>query len=253
MALTKGYNVTYRWQGLSLHCWLTSLEMLMDWRYQNIYGVDPATQAPRAQHTAQVVQAKARQAPDQVPHIFGVWFKAGYRPAKVNDYGLDRTKQNLKPTVTSWEKQLQDCGPILLSGNYGPAKIVGSHCVLAVGISGSNQIVYLDPFLIGVQAIHGNHYTYISPRMLWPGFRWFPIHNRRIGQLMEQEIPVSVGSQAASLDRRGAQAVRATWPLTTCTRAWAPQRTVQSERRSRRAPARSRRRRHRAGAGRGSR
>jgi Papain-like cysteine protease AvrRpt2 len=160
MALTKGYNVTYRWQGLSLHCWLTALEMLMHWRYNNIYGVD-SNGANRQQHTARVIQAKARQAPDQVPH-FGPWFKAGYSYRKIDDYGLQRAMQ-LKNTLPSWERQLQARGPILLTGDYGPGQIAGRHCVLAVGISGSNKIAYLDPFLIGRKAILDNHYTYMSP------------------------------------------------------------------------------------------
>jgi hypothetical protein len=53
-------------------------------------------------------------------------------------------------------------GPILLSGDYGPACIGGKHCVLVVGLSGTNNIVYFDPFLIGMKAIAGNHYTYVS-------------------------------------------------------------------------------------------
>ena len=162
MALAKGYTVTYRWQGLSLHCWLTSLEMLMDWRYGNIYGVDPTNKTQRGQHTQQAVLAKARQSPNQVPNFLG--FRAGYRHALlVDEYGLQRTKHQLRATVASWETELKSGGPILLSGDYGPARIIGSHCVLAVGISGSNQIVYLDPFLIGRQAIDDNHYIYMSP------------------------------------------------------------------------------------------
>lgn len=52
---------------------------------------------------------------------------------------------------------------MLVSGNYGPARIVGGHCVLVVGVSGSNKIIYLDPFLIGMKAIMDNHYTYVTP------------------------------------------------------------------------------------------
>lgn len=162
MALSKGYNVTYRWQGLSLHCWLTSLEMLMDWRYGCIYGVDPGTGANRTAHTAEVLVAKARQAPDQIPHIFGRWFKAGYSPSQVNGYGLRQFGGDVDDTVASWTAKLRAGGPMLVCGNYGPARIVGGHCILVVGISGSNKIVYLDPFLIGMKAIMDNHYTYMS-------------------------------------------------------------------------------------------
>jgi hypothetical protein len=163
MALDKGYNVRYRWQGLSLHCWLTSLETLMDWRYGCIYGIASDTGANRTQHTAQVLEAKARQAPDQTPHIFGRWFKAGYSHASVNGYGLLQTREDVDATVDSWVSKLRAGGPLLVSGNYGPARIIGGHCILVVGISGSNKIVYLDPFLIGMKAIMDNHYTYMSP------------------------------------------------------------------------------------------
>lgn len=156
MALAKGYNVRYRWQGISLHCWLTTLEMLMDWRYGNIYGNG------RNQHTDQVRQAKARTAPEQVPHLFGRWFKAGYSPGYIHGYGLRqvRVRDN---TIRSWEVALRENGPILACGKYGPARILGLHCILIIGVSRSNKLVYLDPFLIGNKAIIGNHFSYITP------------------------------------------------------------------------------------------
>lgn len=165
MALVKGYHVTYRWQGISLHCWLTAIEMLMDWRYGNIFGVNPVTNLPRTQHTEQVLQAKARNAPDQTPHIFGRWFKAGYSPDQVNDYGIRRAPGgDVDDTVESWITKLRAGGPMLACGEYGPARMFpGSHVVLIVGVSGSNKIVYLDPFLIGMKAIVGNHHQYMSP------------------------------------------------------------------------------------------
>ncbi|TQV82652.1 hypothetical protein FKG94_07955 [Exilibacterium tricleocarpae] len=157
MALEKGYNVRYRWQGISLHCWLTSLEMLMDWRYGNIYGYK------RKQHTEQVLQAKARVAPDQDPHIFGKWFKAGYGHDLINDYGLRHLPgYGVTNDIKTWEENLHNYGPLLASGNFGLGRIIGGHCILVVGISRTNKLVYLDPFWIGKKAIKGNHYSYMT-------------------------------------------------------------------------------------------
>jgi hypothetical protein len=150
MAIRMGYNVAYRWQGISLHCWMTALEMLMHWRYGNIYGVDPGTGAPRVAHTAQVVTAKARN--------------RGYSIDNINGYGLRQvTSNDISAQIGGWQAALRAGGPILASGTYGPARIVGGHIVLIVGISGSNKVAYLDPFLIGMKAIFGNHATYVSP------------------------------------------------------------------------------------------
>jgi hypothetical protein len=162
MALAKGYNVQYRFQGISLHCWMTTLEMLMDWRHGSIYGIDPQTGNRRTQHTPEVLAAKEQRAPDQTPYLFGKWFKAGYSYDKVNGYGVVLPAGAVDGTAASWAKMLRAGGPILASGDYGPARIMGKHCVLVVGLSGTNKIVYLDPFLIGMKAIGRNHYTYAS-------------------------------------------------------------------------------------------
>ena len=151
MALDKGYaNVRYRWQGISLHCWMTAMEMLMDWRYGCIYGVDPGTGVNRTQHTAQVIAAKARN--------------RGYQISAIDDYGLRQLpgRLDVDAHADSWAAALRHGGPILASGTYGPARVVGGHVVLVVGVSGSNKVAYLDPFLIGWKAIVGNHYTYVS-------------------------------------------------------------------------------------------
>ena len=149
MALTRGYNVRYRWQGISLHCWMTVLEMLMDWRYGNIYGVNPTGGANRTQHTTIVQGAKA--------------LNRGYRAENIPDYGLRRVPDaDISGDVGEWTTALRTRGPLMAGGEYGPARVVGGHVILIVGISGSNQICYLDPFLIGMKAIMGNHLTYMS-------------------------------------------------------------------------------------------
>jgi hypothetical protein len=149
MALAKGYNVRYRWQGISLHCWMTALEMLMDWRYGNIYGVNPMGGAMRTAHTNIVQAAKARN--------------RGFSFETVPDYGLRQVPgQDISNDIDEWAAVLQAGGPMLAAGDYGPARVVGGHVVLVVGVSGSNRIAYLDPFLIGWKAILGNHLTYVS-------------------------------------------------------------------------------------------
>jgi len=155
MALVSGYRrVVYRFQGLSLHCWMTALEMLMQWRYGNIYGVNPGGVVPRGAHTGQVLTALAAG--------------NGFNIRDIRDYGLRETLV-LTNVFASWQAALRAGGPILLGGNYGPSRLLrpfsdrAGHVVLVVGTSGSNKLAYYDPFLIGMKAIAGNHCTYMSP------------------------------------------------------------------------------------------
>jgi hypothetical protein len=87
----------------------------------------------------------------------------GYSPAKIRDYGL--RKVNLGDTTqASLVARLKRGGPILVSGKFAAAQVreKWGHIVLVIGVSGSNKVVYLDPFLIGWKAIQSNHYTYLS-------------------------------------------------------------------------------------------
>jgi Papain-like cysteine protease AvrRpt2 len=123
--------------------------MAMDWRYGNIHGINPVTGAARTQHTTIVQGAKATN--------------RGYNLGNVPDYGLRRVLDaDMSTLVDDWAAALRAGGPMLAGGTFGPARIVGGHVVLIVGISGSNQVCYLDPFLIGMKAILGNHLTYVS-------------------------------------------------------------------------------------------
>ena len=172
MAISKGYtNVEYRWQGISLHCWRNVLEMLMEWRYGCIYGVDG--REDRTEHTDQV------KAASHYGHDGASWSTAnsremanrelgkasrtyGYSLESVRDYGL-RQAVLRSETIGGLVECLKAGGPIAASGTFGPARFFpGGHVVLVIGVSGSNKVVYYDPFLIGMKAITSNHKTYVS-------------------------------------------------------------------------------------------
>jgi hypothetical protein len=108
---------------------MTSLEMLMQWKHNRIYGKD------RHAHTEQVLAAYRRN--------------RGYTIESLADeYGLKRVT-NLGGGIASWRKALGE-SPILLTGRYGMARLgIGGHVILAIGISGSGKIVYMDPFRTG--------------------------------------------------------------------------------------------------------
>jgi hypothetical protein len=142
MALKMGHaNVTHRHQGLNLCCWMTSLEMLMQWKHNSIYGEN------RDEHTKEVIDAFKKNR--------GYSFGTG---TLRNDYGLKQVSA-LDNGVASWKKAL-GASPILLSGKYGMARSgIGGHVVLAIGLSNSDKIVYMDPFRTGWKS---NKYIYMT-------------------------------------------------------------------------------------------
>lgn len=146
-----GAAMTHRHQGLDLCCWMTSLEMLMQWRHKCIYGVD-AQRNKRTEHTKAVQDAYRRN--------------RGYEISScAADYGLKQA--NL--TGSNWKVKLL-LSPILLTGNYGmarPGRFIGikcGHVILAIGLSNSNKVVYLDPFRTGWNA---NNYIYMTQEEAW--------------------------------------------------------------------------------------
>ena len=147
MALRMGHaNVTYRSQGMRLCCWKTSLEMLMHWRYQTIYGRDAAGNN-RIAHTA------AAQLADQRNRGYSI-------PTLADDYLLRRANSLTNATRATWEAAF-GVGPVLLTGRYGMARTgIGGHCILAIGLSTTNKVVYLDPFRTGWA--RGNNYIYMT-------------------------------------------------------------------------------------------
>lgn len=118
---------------MRLCCWKTALEMLMQYRHNNIYGV--ANGVARAAHTPAVQAADARNRGFSIGEL-------------ANDYGL-RQVNNLTEAVADWQAVLGHA-PVLLTGRYGMARTgIGGHVVLAIGLSNSDKVVYLDPFRTG--------------------------------------------------------------------------------------------------------
>jgi hypothetical protein len=108
---------------------MTSLEMLMHWKHNNIYGKD------RTEHTAEAQAAHQRN--------------RGYNiDLLASNYDLKQVS-SLDKGVASWRKAL-GASPILLTGKYGMARLgIGGHVILAIGLSNSDKIVYMDPFRTG--------------------------------------------------------------------------------------------------------
>lgn len=127
-------NVVHRSQGLRLCCWKTALEMLMQYRHNTIYGTVGGVVggAPRQAHTANVRAADENNQGYQISEL-------------AEDYGL-RQVTNLSDSIADWERVLGHA-PVLLTGKFGMARLgIGRHVILAVGLSHTNKVAYLDPF-----------------------------------------------------------------------------------------------------------
>jgi hypothetical protein len=128
MAMTTGWaTVVHRSQGAKLWCWYSCLEMLMQWKRQNIHGT-----GDRTEHTQEVKDAYAKN--------------RGYSLVTLQkDYAL-KNVNGLNESIDSWKKAL-GISPVILCGKYGLARVgIGGHVIIAIGMLGQDKIVYLDPF-----------------------------------------------------------------------------------------------------------
>lgn len=154
MALAGGHpDVPFYHQGLTLHCWLTSLEMLMSYRHGSKYGRSyqkaiggPVVWGPlRDEHTA---YTRCKQGYRGLRIERGAFVTGSRCVDHAVDYGLralDTLKQ--EATLAGWQQALSEA-PILAEGRFGLARLgAAPRAVLLVGWNGRGKIAYHDPFL----------------------------------------------------------------------------------------------------------
>lgn len=138
MAIAVGHHVAYRFQGIKSCCWLTCIEMLMQWKHGNIYGKGKDAHSRDAQ---------AAYAANNGSHI-GLHAQA---------YGLKSVA--LADDLGAWKNALRDGGPILAEGKYGSTTLgVGLHVIVINGVSNSNKLCFLNPNACGVNWGHVNRW-----------------------------------------------------------------------------------------------
>ena len=138
------HAVDYIWQGPTLSCWRTSLEMLMKWRHGSKYG-KPVVEFKGPNHAAY-----GRVRSEHTPLVRSADFGANLSWHK-DDYGLFEVL-HLKDCydLSTWRTTLQQYGPILAQGKYGPAHHLPrwfGHTILITGWSNQRKLAYYDPFL----------------------------------------------------------------------------------------------------------
>ena len=133
MALREGHHIPYLWQGISNHCWLTCIEMVMMYEHGNRYGLG------RQRHTDNARLEKRR---GRGSHIC----------IHAADYGLEPLPQLEGNTdLAAWSNALR-AGPIIASGKYGwVAAGVGRHVIVILGLSHQNKLVFHNPNIMGIR------------------------------------------------------------------------------------------------------
>jgi hypothetical protein len=154
MALAGGHpDVPFYHQGLTLHCWLTSLEMLMSYRhgckygrhYQKEIGGPVVWGELRDQHTT---YTRAKRGFRGLRFERGALVTGSRCVDHAVDYGL-RALNELKreKTLAGWQQALSE-SPILAEGRFGLARLgAAPRAVLLVGWTRAGKIAYHDTFL----------------------------------------------------------------------------------------------------------
>lgn len=136
------HAVRYIWQGPTLSCWQTSLEMLMEWRHGSKYG-KPVVEIKGPKHA---VYGPVRT--EHTPLVRSTYCGRDLRDIE-DDYGLFPVHSlESCDDLPTWKAALRKHGPILAQGNYGPAhRLPGGHAILITGWSRQGKLAYYDPFL----------------------------------------------------------------------------------------------------------
>ena len=143
--------VQWRAQGNSNLCWLTCIEMVMQWRHGNIYGVDADGDGSlRGTHAP---EARALMMRDSVSSMASHW----------RDYNLVPMEFLRHHGIDGWRDAIRTYGPIIAEGRYGWARIGwGEHVIVVVGVSESGQIGYLNPNVMSTLPHPSSRLSYIS-------------------------------------------------------------------------------------------
>ncbi|MYM34974.1 hypothetical protein GTP38_11570 [Duganella sp. FT94W] len=147
MAISTGtHNVEWRFQGIRSQCWLTCIEMLMQARYNCIYGL------LKNEHS---VTAMAERKKNKGSHIA---LHAEHYDLVVNAT-LDRNA-----TIDHWNTALS-MGPVIAVGRLGMGRIGwGMHAILIVGVSRDNNLAYYNPNMYTFVSAKSNRLSYMSLR-----------------------------------------------------------------------------------------
>ena len=137
------HAVPYIWQGPTLNCWRTSLEMLMEWRHGSRYG-KPVVEITGPNHAA---YGPVRT--QHTPLVRSTTYCGRNLLDIQDDYGLFEVYHLMGCNdLSTWQAALREYGPILAQGNYGPAhRFPGGHAILITGWSRQQKLAYYDPFL----------------------------------------------------------------------------------------------------------
>ncbi|MET0595274.1 MAG: papain-like cysteine protease family protein [Polyangiaceae bacterium] len=140
MAIATGHHIAYRFQGLKSCCWLTCIEMLMQWKHGNIYGRNG--------------QAHSRDAQAAYRENNGSHIGLHAQHYGIVDAGLGGTTD-----LGAWRNAIRDGGPILAEGKFGSTTLgVGMHVIVINGISNSNKLCFVNPNACGVNWGHVNRW-----------------------------------------------------------------------------------------------
>jgi len=143
MSIEVGHVINWRWQGVKSCCWLTSIEMLMGHKYNNIYGRNQLA------HSAGALDDYNKN-------------KGAYITWHAKHYGLTENNDLEDGDINVWKKALA-IGPVLAEGNYGWSRIgKGSHVILIAGVSKSGNLAFYNPNVFAVLPHPMSKISYIS-------------------------------------------------------------------------------------------
>lgn len=144
-----GRHVAWRWQGVKSCCWLTCIEMMMQYKHGSIYGANQGVK--RTAHSAAAITEFDR---DEGSHIE---LHAGHY-GLVENTDLARNSDDL----AAWTRALSR-GPVIAEGNYGWARFgLWPHVIVIVGISWSDKLIYKNPNVMAVLPHPSSKDSYIS-------------------------------------------------------------------------------------------
>ena len=138
------HAVRYIWQGPTLSCWQTSLEMLMEWRHGSKYG------KPVVKRMWPYCAAYGPVRTRHTPPVRSTYFGRNLLSLQ-NEYGLFENPRLIECcNLSTWQAALREYGPTLAQGKYAPAHHLPrqfEHTILITGWSRQGKLAYYDPFL----------------------------------------------------------------------------------------------------------
>ncbi|HUO27751.1 MAG TPA: hypothetical protein VMU80_00940 [Bryobacteraceae bacterium] len=143
MSIEVGHVINWRWQGVKSCCWLTAIEMLMGFKYNNIYGRN------QTKHSDGAMEDYRKN-------------KGAFITWHAEHYGLAENRALEDGDLGVWKRAL-DLGPVLAEGNYGWSRFgAGKHVILIAGISKSGNVAFYNPNVFAVLPHPMSKISYMS-------------------------------------------------------------------------------------------